>query len=60
MLVRSLTTAGGVTVRIHDDCYAGVSGEEMERRRRLLSEAILEIDRSDQLRKQCDEGGDNP
>ena len=39
-LVREYKTRLGVTVRIMDDDYAGISAEELARRRRQISDAI--------------------
>lgn len=50
-LVRELVTSNGVHVKIFDDCYAGISAEELERRKRKLSETILRVDRNIQLRE---------
>lgn len=50
-IVREIITSNGVHVRIHDDCYAGVSEEELARRKRRLAEAILTVDRNVQLRE---------
>ena len=48
-IVKTIRCANGGTVLIADDCYAGLSAEELERRRRAISRAILEIDRKCQL-----------
>ena len=50
-LVRELVTSNGVHVEIHDDCYAGVSAEELERRKRHMYETIARVDRNIQLRE---------
>ena len=42
-LVREYKTRLGVTVRIMDDDYAGISAEELARRRRQISDAINRI-----------------
>lgn len=41
----------GATVQVFDDCYAGISEEELERRKRQISETILRVDRNIQLRE---------
>lgn len=45
-IVQTITCDNGGTVRIADDCCAALSAEELERRRRAISRAILEIDRA--------------
>lgn len=42
-VVREGITSGGVRYRIMDDAYAGVSPEELERRRRHACEAAYRI-----------------
>lgn len=48
-IVKTIHCANGGTVLIADDCYAGISPEEKERRRVEISRAILKIDREVQL-----------
>lgn len=50
-VVREYVTPNGVHVRIHDDCYAGISEEELARRKQRISETILRVDRNIQLRE---------
>lgn len=50
-IVKTIHCANGGTVLIDDDCYAGISQEEKERRRAEISRAILSIDRAVQLRR---------
>ena len=50
-IVREITAPNGVRMRVHDDCYAGISAEELARRKRQISEAILRIDYNWQLRE---------
>lgn len=45
-IVQTITCDNGGTVRIADDCCAKLTADEMERRRRAISRAILEIDRA--------------
>ena len=45
-IVQTITCDNGGTVRIADDCCAKMTADEMERRRRAISRAILEIDRA--------------
>lgn len=49
MIVREYTAPNGVVVRIHDDAYAGISREEMARRREQIRQAIVHI--YDQVRE---------
>lgn len=44
-IVQTITCANGGTVQIADDCCAKLTADELERRRRAISRAILEIDR---------------
>ena len=50
-LVREYTASNGAHVEIYDDCYAGISEEELQRRYRQISETILRVDRNIQLRE---------
>ena len=52
-LVREFVTKLGVTVRIMDDCYAGISAEELARRRRQISDAINRI--ADNIQRRADQ-----
>ena len=45
-IVQTITCDNGGTVRIANDCCAKLTADEMERRRRAISRAILEIDRA--------------
>lgn len=45
-IVQTITCDNGGTVRIADDCCARLTAEELERRRRAISRAILEINRA--------------
>lgn len=45
-IVRTIACDNGGTVRIADDCCAKLTADELERRRRAISRAILEIDRA--------------
>ena len=49
-IVKEWTCSNGVHVRIDDACCRDLSPEELARRRRQISEAILRIDRNAQLR----------
>ena len=49
-LVREFITKLGVTVRIMDDDYAGISAEELARRRQEISDAINRIADNNQRR----------
>lgn len=51
-LVREFTSKLGVTVRIMDDDYAGISAEELARRRRQISDAINRI--ADNIQRRAD------
>lgn len=53
-IVKDYIAPNGVRVRVDDDCYAGISAEELARRKREVSEAILAIDRSVQLREMAE------
>ena len=53
-IVRDYIAPNGVRVRVDDDCYAGISEEELARRKREVSEAILAIDRAVQLREMAE------
>ena len=48
-IVKTIRCANGGTVLIDDDCCRNLSAGELERRRRAISRAILEIDRKLQL-----------
>ena len=50
-LVREFTASNGAHIQIYDDCYAGISEEELQQRYRQISETILRIDRNIQLRE---------
>ena len=50
-LVREMVTSNGVHVKIFDDCYAGISKEELERRKREIAEAIARVDINHQMRQ---------
>lgn len=62
--VREFTSKLGVKVRIMDDCYAGISAEELKRRRQHISDVINRI--ADNIQHRADlaaaaaaeEGGD--
>lgn len=45
-IVQTIICDNGGTVRIADDCCAKLTADELERRRRAISRAILEIDRA--------------
>lgn len=53
-IVKDYIAPNGVRVRVDDDCYAGISAEELARRKREVSEAILAIDRAVQLREMAE------
>ena len=57
-IVKTIRCANGGTVLIDDACCAGLSAEELERRRVAISRAILDIDRKCQLGRQGP--GDHP
>ena len=50
-LVREFKASNGAHIQIYDDCYAGISEEELQRRYRQIYETILRIDRNIQLRE---------
>ena len=61
-VVAEFKTALGVTVRIRDDCYAGISAEELARRRQQISDVINRI--ADNAQRRADRAaaqkGDEP
>lgn len=46
----------GATVRIFDDAYAGISPEELRRRREAIAQEIRRIDYNVQLRELAKKG----
>ena len=50
-IVRTIQCENGGTVMIADDCYRGLSAEELERRHAEISRVILRIDRKYQANK---------
>ena len=56
-IVRTIQCENGGRAMIADDCCAGLSAEELERRRLEISRAILAIDRAAQEREARQRGG---
>lgn len=42
-VVWEYTNAWGVHIRVHDDAYVGISEEELNRRKRAVSDAINRV-----------------
>lgn len=50
-IVAEFKCANGARVQIADDCYRGISAEELERRWAAVGREILRIDRAVQLER---------
>lgn len=58
-IVRTIVTSKGATVHISDAAFAGVSNEELERRRKKFYKIAEEIFMKAELRKLSETNADN-